>query len=169
MIYWYNCGTITSSSTGPEPRADMLFPRIVRRLASLSMSELADLFAAQAVLLSARAALRRKPVGQLLRAVEPSVGPAVLDGDARIARMVTAIDRVARYGLFRPTCLVRAIALERIARRTDPRATVRIGVRPNADALLAHAWLECGGRVIGDDPAAVRQFVALHDFSALPE
>ncbi len=147
----------------------MLFLRIVRRLVSLPMSELADLFAAQALLLSARGALRRKPVGQLLRPVEASARPAALDSDARIARMVTAIDRVARYGLFHPTCLVRAIALERIARRTDARATVRIGVRPHTHTLLAHAWLECGGRVIGDDPVTVRQFVPLHDFSALPE
>jgi len=46
---------------------------------------------------------------------------------------------------------------------------VRIGVLRRPDELLAHAWLECGGRVVGEDPDRIRLFVPLHDFSALPE
>lgn len=148
----------------------MPFLRAMRRLMTLPLVEVGDLVTAQAYLLAARRALRRKPLGQLLR---PVATAGACDDDAstdlHVERMATAIDRMARYGAFRPTCLVRAIALERVARRLNSRAAVRIGVHRRRDALLAHAWIECGGRVIGDDPANVRQFIPLHDFSALPE
>jgi hypothetical protein len=137
------------------------------------MHEVAELVTAQALLLSARRSLRRKPLGQLLRPVtahaESGAPRNAAASEAHIEHMATAIDRVTRFGLFRPTCLVRAIALERVTQQANVGATVRIGVRRRSETLLAHAWVECDGRVIGDDPARTRQFVPLHDFSALTE
>ena len=141
--------------------------RAARRLLMLPLTDVADLVVAQALLLSARRALRRRPLGQLLH---PVARLAIVDDRPcapYVERMATAIDRVARFGVFRPTCLVRAIALERVAREIEPRAAVRIGVVRKPTALLAHAWLECGGRVVGDDPVRVSRFVPLHDFTAL--
>lgn len=141
-----------------------------RRLLALSLTDVADLVTAQGVLLSALWALRRRPRGQLLRPVAARGGMRHPRDEQWIERMATAIDRVARFGLFRPTCLVRAIALERLLRHTEAgAAAVRIGIRRHRTVLLAHAWIELGGRVVGDDPARVRQFIPLHDFSALPQ
>lgn len=145
----------------------MSMRRAARRLVTLPLTEVADLVVAQGLLLSARRALRRRPLGQLLQPVD-ALG--VVDDRPcapHVERMATAIDRVARFGVFRPTCLVRAIALERVASGSEPRAAVRIGVFRKSTALLAHAWLECGGRVVGDDPVRVSRYVPLHDFTAL--
>jgi hypothetical protein len=141
-----------------------------RRLLTLPLADLADLVTAQGVLLSALWALHRKPVGQLLRPVAASTDVRRARDEQWIERMATAIDRVARFGLFRPTCLVRAIALERLLRHTEAgTAALRIGIRRDHTTLLAHAWIELGGRVVGDDPSRVRRFTPLHDFSALPQ
>ena len=142
----------------------------MRRLFTLPIGEVVDLAHAQAVLLAALWAIRTRPRGRLLRPVEPSDVPPRPDQVRRIARMATAVDRAARFGLFRPTCLVRAIALESLLRREHVEsAAVRVGVLPQRGALLAHAWIELDGRVVGDEPSRVHRFVPLHDFSALPQ
>ena len=145
--------------------------RAARRLLALPLTEVADLVTAQRMLLAARRSVRRRPRGQLLH---PLVATSAADGSSAdrrwIERMATAVDRVARFGVFRPTCLVRAVALERLLQRAHAgAAAVRVGVHRERDRLLAHAWIELGGTVVGDDPAFVRRFVPLHDFSALPQ
>jgi hypothetical protein len=140
----------------------------VRRLINITPGEFADLLLAQWFLLAALWTVRRRPRGSLLRPLQ-GVPPA--DGkrnDAKLERMALAVDRVARFGLFRPTCLVRALALERqISRVHAGPAVVRIGVRHTSGELLAHAWIELDGRVIGDEPARVLRYTPLRDFSAL--
>lgn len=139
------------------------------RLVTLPPAEIADLFRVQRVLVAAWWAVRRRPRGALLAVVHSGDAAArpPLD-EAQIERMLTAVDRVSRLGLFTPTCLVRAIALESLVRRyAAGTAVVRVGVLRNLQELLAHAWVELDGRVIGDDPAFVKQFTPLHDFSAL--
>lgn len=125
---------------------------------------------AQRTLLAARRDVARRPRGQLLHPHAASTGAALAPCDgAWVERIATAVDRVARFGLFRPTCLVRAVALERLLRDANAGdAAVRVGVHRHDDQLLAHAWIELDGRVVGDDPSFVRRFVPLHDFSALP-
>lgn len=140
-----------------------------RRLFNLTPSEFADLVLAQWWLLAALWAVRRRPRGELLRPVHAATaggrGPR---DDARLERLAVAVDRVSRFGLFRPTCLVRAVALESQIRRANAGpAVVRVGVAQVAGELLAHAWIELEGQVIGDEPSHVRRFTPLHDFSAL--
>lgn len=148
----------------------MPIARAARRLLALSLSEIGDLILAQRTLLAARRDVARRPRGQLLHPLAPAHAAALVPCDSTwIERMATAVDRVARFGLFRPTCLVRAVALERLLRDANAGdAAVRVGVHRHDDHLLAHAWIELGGRVVGDDPSFVRRFVPLHDFSALP-
>ncbi|HVX39496.1 MAG TPA: lasso peptide biosynthesis B2 protein [Gemmatimonadaceae bacterium] len=145
--------------------------RATRRLLALPLSEVADLVIAQRMLLAALHSVRRRPRGQLLHPLAAAAATRGDDADRRwIERMATAVDRVARFGVFRPTCLVRAVALERLLqRRHAGPAAVRVGVHRERDRLFAHAWIELGGTVVGDDPAFVRRFVPLHDFSALPQ
>lgn len=141
---------------------------IARRLFNVTPGEFIDLVLAQWWLLAALWTVRRRPRGGLLRPVsvpERAGGPR---NDERLERLAVAVDRVSRYGLFRPTCLVRAVALESQIRRANAGpAVVRVGVTQVSGELLAHAWIELEGQVIGDEPSHVRRFTPLHDFSAL--
>jgi len=148
--------------------ADPTFVHISRRLFSLPAREFGELLIAQAFLVRALWAVRRRPKGGLLRPVDGGSEMDDRDGEDRLARLVVAVDRAARYGLFRPTCLVRAVALERmIVRAGVGAAVVRVGVLRGGDDFMAHAWIELAGRIIGDEPARVALFTPLHDFSAL--
>lgn len=73
-----------------------------------------------------------------------------------------AVRRVALYGVTRPQCLARSMAITALlAREGIHGAVVRIGVRQQSRALLAHAWVEYGGEVVGDSRAHVRAFALL--------
>lgn len=128
---------------------------------------------AQQALLRARRAVRTRPLGELIRPVggAPDRTSAAANDPARIARLdriAIAVRRASDYGIFRPTCLVRAIALEDLARRHGvEEAVVRVGVRRREAAFEAHAWLELDGRVVGDTRANVDRFTVLDDFSSL--
>ncbi len=143
---------------------------VVRRLFTLTPREFGDLVLAQWYLLDALWTVRRRPKGELLRPMSATPQASGVRHDARLERLAVAVDRMARFGLFRPTCLVRAVALERQIRRAQVgNAVVRVGVAQVAGKLLAHAWIELEGRVIGDELSNVRRFTPLHDFSALAQ
>jgi hypothetical protein len=79
-----------------------------------------------------------------------------------VERVVRAVDRAARLGVFRPSCLVRSLALARLlTRRGVAGSRIRIGVRRGAAELDAHAWVELGGRVVGDDPRHTARFTPI--------
>jgi hypothetical protein len=122
---------------------------------------------AQLELLAAQYLVWRRPVGQLVRCDDAVPGNAVRrsSGDrGETARIANAIQRAARYGLFRPRCLVRALALHRtLEQQGIAGSVVRIGVRRNGDMLLAHAWVEHEGLVLGDTAATAATFVLLTD------
>jgi hypothetical protein len=148
--------------------ADPGLVHLSRRLFSLPAREFGELLVAQAYLVRALWAVRRRPKGALLRPVEDGPAANAREGAERLSRLIVAVDRAARYGLFRPTCLVRAVALERmIVRAGVGPAVVRVGVLRGEDQFMAHAWIELAGRVIGDEPAHVSRFTPLHDFTAL--
>jgi transglutaminase superfamily protein len=118
---------------------------------------------AQVELLLAQLRLWFRPVGKLVvcRAV---LSDSPLTSEVRIEaeEAALAVDRAARRGLFRPRCLVRALALQRILeRRGITGSVVRIGVRRNADQLLAHAWVEHDGVILGDSASMVANFTVL--------
>ena len=68
--------------------------------------------------------------------------------------MSWALDVAGRYLPWRPSCLHRAIAGRALMQSLGHDATLRIGVgRDERRQFIAHAWLECDGRIlIGDGP-----------------
>ena len=77
----------------------------------------------------------------------------------RIKRLERAIAQASKHGLFRPKCLVRAIALQRmIEAQGYPGSRVQVGVRWNAGEFQAHAWVDYKGIVLGDDSSHVAKF-----------
>lgn len=141
---------------------------LTRRLFSLPARDVVDMLVAQAYLLGARWAVLTRPKGTLLHPMDGTATAGNQAASERLPRLALAVNRAASYGLFRPTCLVRAVALERMIRRAGAgAAVVRVGVRMHGERLLAHAWIEQDGRVIGDEPDRVSLFTPLHDFTAL--
>jgi transglutaminase superfamily protein len=135
--------------------------RIARKLIRLSARDWAELIRAQWALLAAQATVRSRPVGEL---ATPSTGAQQADPvrlpEAR--RLALAVVRAARYGVIRPQCLVRSVALSRLlASRGIEGAFVRVGVRRTANEFLAHAWVEYAGETLGDADDHVGTFVPL--------
>jgi len=137
------------------------------KLARLSPREWAELLEAQLALLSAQLMVWTRPRGRLVT----STG-SVPDGrettpaaaNPRAARLALAVGRAAENGVFRPLCLVRAVALNRMLERHGIHGSrVRIGVRMRGGRFAAHAWVEYHDRVLGDLDEHVETFAELTD------
>ena len=125
--------------------------------------DLLDVFRAQLTLIWAQFAVWTRPKGTLIHLHKSSDEPTTADM-IKARRWVLALDRASRRGLFRPTCLPRALALQSLLHRHQIGGSyVRVGVRLDNDVLRAHAWVVCGDTVIDDNPAAVEQYVPLAD------
>ena len=138
------------------------YRRSVPKLSSLRWRDWQDLFRAQAALLRAQREMRSLPTGEMV--LEETTG-AVLPSTTRIEdarRIALAVNRAATFGLFRPKCLVKSRALRKLLDADGVEgAQVRIGVQLVNDRFRAHAWVEYGGEVVGDDPAMVARFVPM--------
>lgn len=123
------------------------------RLLALPPRDLLDAARAQAALLRARRLVRSRAVGSLVRVVEPNAvtkGPPL---PATVQRLERAVARASRNGLFRPSCLVRSVALgDLLRRRGVTHACLRVGVRWVEGEFRAHAWVELDGQPVGDAP-----------------
>lgn len=155
----------------------------IAKLATIDRGEWRDLFEAQAALLWAQALVLVRPTGQLVSPgataaaapagvaqsappAAPPSGPAA--GDDRARRLALGVNRAAEFGLFRPLCLVRSVALNRLLERHGIAGSrIRVGVRVVAGEFTAHAWVEQGGRVLGDNDAHVGAFASLSDVAVL--
>lgn len=137
----------------------------LRRLRHLTAAELILLIEAQVTLLTCQLARWRRPVGKLVCAGPPSEPGSADAASRRSAQAIGwAVSRAARYGCFRPQCLVRSLAVQRmLQRRGSGIGALRIGVRREHGGLVAHAWVELNGMVIGDDPEHIRTFTPAPD------
>jgi hypothetical protein len=145
-------------------------PNRLRKLARLSPRALLDLLAAQAALLAAEWRMRTKPIGSLT-VRDSSAGtppPASAHNRQRAIELATAVRRAADFGLFRPFCLVRAMALRTLLERADIHGSeIRIGVRRRDGIFAAHAWIRWNNQVLGDLPAHVATFTEVDDIRVL--
>ena len=126
-------------------------------------SELRDVFAAQAALLGAQLVLITQPRGTFSVAADSgAISPAFDDQRLLAERLARAVLRAARYGVFRPRCLARAIALSRLLSAHGVEGhSIRIGVARTGGKFVAHAWIERGTTVLGDSAAHTRTFAPL--------
>ena len=136
------------------------------RLRGLTLAEIGLLLEAQRDLLACQVAKWRRPVGELLDWNDVT-GQQDVALSARLQTLRSvgwAVTRAASYGVFRPQCLVRSLAIQRMLRRRGVSgSTIRIGVRLRDGEFNAHAWVEIGGVVIGDSPAHVETFTRITD------
>lgn len=119
---------------------------------------------AQWRLLTAQCLVWRRPRGELIAqhvasGSIPSISMTPRQWRSASAAAV-AIRRAAEHGVFRPRCLVRSMALTRMLDARGIRGSrIEIGVRGTGDEFAAHAWVELGGRVLGDVPQHAESFV----------
>lgn len=131
----------------------------------VTLREFRDALKAQVAILGAQAWVHMSPRGQVLRAGttdEGGVGPGAPRtpmAAARATAIARAVDRAARRGVFRPLCLARSVALQRMLRSEGIAGSrIHIGVRSVRGAFEAHAWVTLDGRVIGDDATFIERF-----------
>ena len=82
---------------------------------------------------------------------------------SEIARMVQA---ASRYGVMRPTCLEKSLALWWFLGRRGIASSLRIGTRKNGNRLEAHAWIELGGRALNETGGPIPDYAPFD--AALP-
>jgi hypothetical protein len=143
-----------------------------RRLLQLDSTERRDLLDAQYQLLRARLELVTTPSGRMLHLQPASSPPAGVDahGIEKARQLATAVERAAENGPLRPSCLIRSIALQRLlVARGLPGGRIRVGVAGGSGStgpFQAHAWVEYGGRPLGDRAIVVDRFTAFDESAA---
>lgn len=123
----------------------------------------------QWAILEAASIVRRTPRGELVErlASDVATGEARPEDRERVEAIGLAIDRVVQFGLGRPLCLVRSLALQRLLRRHGiPGSAIRVGVRICGGRFEAHAWVEWNGTVVGEDPGYVARFRPFSDLGS---
>jgi hypothetical protein len=148
--------------------------RVLTRLARQSSAEWSDLIEAQKALVVAQLLVWTRPVGRFVEDAQ-HISPGVQEPISRNSRTwrdalraAVALRKAADNGLIRPKCLVRAVALSRmLEQRGIEGSRVRIGVRRIDGAFSAHAWVELGQHVLGDDIRHVSSFAQLLDVSVV--
>jgi hypothetical protein len=144
----------------------------LRKLASLDGADVLRLVAAQRALIGAQLLVWTRPVGRLTAPAEEGGVPAapLAPADEALAkRIALAVGRAAENGIFRPRCLVRAVAIQRMLEaRGISGGRICIGVRRRGGHFAAHAWVQRGDLLLGDAETHVNTFVPLTDVELLP-
>ena len=134
-----------------------------RKLAALSLPELALLARAGAALRFARASLARRgyaaTVLALDRRARSPLRPALAGGDAeRAAATARLVDAAGNRFPCRASCLPRALVLRLLLQRQGLAATLKIGVRLVGGRLEGHAWVEHAGTPLAQRPDVAERF-----------
>jgi hypothetical protein len=150
-------------------------PAFLRRLARLNARDWLDIAEAQLELLVAKIIVATRRTGELVSPAPldpfgdstPPVTPAA-NLDPRPEQLALAIGRAAENGVFRPLCLVRAVALKRLLDRHGFEGSiVKIGVRMSRGRFAAHAWVAYGNQILGDQEWHVKSFDELDEISVM--
>jgi hypothetical protein len=132
-----------------------------------ALPALADVARAQAYLLSAWWVVRSRRRGELIAGATAHATTAY-GRTGEPDRIALGVDRAARFGVFRPTCLVRSIALRRLLERAGVASVMlRVGVRWREGSFDAHAWIEVAGRPIGRDGRIAHMFDVVDDIEVV--
>lgn len=97
--------------------------------------------------------------------------PATFDASAALRRAVQVgmlVNVAAGYAPGPVTCLSRSLLLAWLLGREGIATELRIGVRIDGNALVAHAWVETGGVPINDDPDVVRNYTPFAERMSAP-
>ena len=115
------------------------------------------------ILLGFSMALRWMPYVRLEAFTRPSKERGSLPPDALAWawQRQKLVSMAARLHLIRMTCLPRALALRWMLSRHAVPGQLRIGMNKTSTGLLAHAWVEVQGKMIGEPDDIAERFEAL--------
>ena len=150
-------------------------PAFLRRLARLSARDWLDIAEAQIELLVAQFIVATRRTGELVSRApldpfgdDSAPGAPAANVDPRPEQLALAVGRAAENGVFRPLCLVRAVALKRLLDRHGfEGSVVKIGVRLSRGRFAAHAWVAYGDQILGDQEWHVKSFAELDEISVM--
>lgn len=136
----------------------------LHKLRKISFSQVIDLLRAQAALVSATRAVKKKPLGELVAVTETAAGPVDDEGRLRSQRIAWSVVQAAKHGALPATCLVRSVAIQHLLLRENlPPGEIRVGVKWDDGGFFAHAWVEQDERILGDTRQHVGQFDPVTD------
>jgi hypothetical protein len=146
-----------------------------RRWRALSPSDRWLLLRACVLLLRARCAL---PYMTFRSAADCGPTPDASEAmpERQHATRVAALVRIAAANLpLRNSCLPRALVTWTLLRRDGIACELRLGARAGHAPFEAHAWVDCGGTALGEDPVTLarlrpfgRPVVPARAWTALP-
>jgi hypothetical protein len=142
----------------------------LRRVPRLTGKEWWLLLRAQVALVRSQIDVWTRAEGALVRPEESaSSAPSNSTDKPRARQRAVAINRAVLYGVFRPQCLVRSLALHRMLEKDGIKGSVvRVGVQLRNGTFVAHAWVEYGGEALGEDTQSLRRFEPLDNVSLIP-
>ena len=159
--------------TRHDPDGDAGMPRrgLMRRFLDLPPHDRRIFLRAWRLLLKYRLWLaissRERIARYVARAMASPADPAAADD--RAGHWLALANRAARHHVIRSNCLVRGLAGRELLSGLGVGSRLKIGVaRGDRAGLNAHAWLESGGRVVGDSPDIASRFVVFDDPRRLP-
>ena len=140
--------------------------RKLARFAALSWRDRATLLTVFGSLLAAEAALRLLGLARARRHFAALRRRAAPPPAAEVERLV-ALAATACRAIYPAKCLPRALAVQRLLARRGAAAELKIGVRRHEGTLAAHAWVEVGGRPVGEAEGVTELFAELADPAAM--
>jgi hypothetical protein len=140
-----------------DPEARKLFWRAVALLPMIAVSLRARGFQRTKEKLQRRLALGSPTPG----------GPA--RGAEVVQKTCRTVAAAARYGLGRPTCLAKSLALWHLLQKQNVATQLRIGVNKADGKFEAHAWVEHDGMALNQSEEVHEHYAAFEaEFSNLP-
>ena len=143
--------------------------RVTGKLLTSSPRDFVQLTRAQAYLFRAYWLVATRPTGALVDSASALQVPVDSERMERAQEIGRLVRRAAFYGLFRPKCLVRAVAIDRMLKAEGIQGSrIHVGVRMTP-TFLAHAWVELGNAIVGDRKENIETFTQLTDLSLFSE
>ena len=153
-----------------DPDARHVTPPVGRlaRWRALSIADQRTLVAAAAWMPLFWLGLRVWGLPRFQALLERSKGAAGNDMSlADIRALGELVNIAARHTLGPRTCLTRSLLLGWLLRRRGVASDLRIGVRLTDGVLDAHAWVECDGIPVNDQPDVGTRFASFGDLVPL--
>src|SRR3954468_13204462 len=135
-----------------------------RATARIRTRELRFVLRAMGTLLATGVALRLHGLAHARRFAARPAAASVRE-PLRPERIARLLFLASRFGPYRPGCLVRSLALQRLLRRHGIESRLRIGVRKRRAVIEAHAWVEHEGRPLLEADGVSSEYLP---FEALP-
>jgi len=130
-----------------------LFIRRLEKFLSLEPADQRILGYAFCLVAFARVALWIFPFATVHRRLITSTRTRMTSNPQNVEDVMGAIERASKF-VPDATCLTQSVAAQVLLARMGIRSTLRFGARRGVSgAFEAHAWVECDGKVVSQEPA----------------